>query len=165
MIGAFHGWGLAIATHCVFLAALPFSIRLFGGERRHVETVIGTALAVLASTLALFSHGLDNITFWSFVTLYGFLFIVFLQAFAILYKSISLRVLVEIARLPTQSLPIDEVYTALVADGAFARRLSGLEKGGHLYREGNDILLTEKGRVVADRISAAQRLFGIDASG
>lgn len=163
MSGSIQGWVAAVAAFAAFLVILPLTIRACGGERRLVEVVVGTALAAFAIGLWLF--GPDRDAFWSFTALYGFLFMAFLQAFAVIYKSISLRMLVEIAGLPQRSLAVDEAHRTLVVDGAYARRLAGLEKGGLLRRDGDKIHMTEKGRSTARRIAALQRFFGIERSG
>lgn len=163
MSGIVLGWAVAAAAFAAFLVILPLAIRAFGGERRLVEVVVGTALAVFAVSLWLASPGRE--VFWSLTALYGFLFVAFLQAFAIIYKSISLRMLVEVAGRPEKGLAADEAHRTLVIEGAYARRLAGLEKGGLVRRDGDKIRMTGKGQVTARRIAALQRFFGIESSG
>jgi hypothetical protein len=157
------GWCSAAVAFAAFLLIVPVTIRAFGGERRLVEVCVGTAFAVFA--LWLWARPPSAAAFWSFAALYGFLFVAFLQAFAVIFKSISLRMLVEIDRLPGKTLSVDRAHEALIRQGAYARRLVGLEKGGLISQEGPTIRLTEKGRRTAEWLLAFQRLFGIRQSG
>lgn len=165
MSEAAQGWFAAVAGFGCFLLILPIAIRIAGGERRLVEVVVGVASVVFVVGLAWAWRQGHRDTLWSFIALYGFLFLSFMQAFAIILKSISLRILVEIDALPSRSLAPADVHRLLVVDGAYSRRLDGLEKSGLLMRREDTIRLTEAGRRVAERLLAIQGWFGIRQSG
>ena len=80
-------------------------------------------------------------------------------------KSISLRMLVEIHERPAELQKVERVHELLVVEGAYARRLNGLEVAGLVSREGQAVRLTAKGRRFGDRLRGAQSVFGVRRSG
>lgn len=164
-MGMVESWAQGIVAFATFLIALPIVVRFFDTDRRLMELIVGTGSAIFIVWVVVLGAAFDERTFWGFLAIYGFLFISFLQAFAIIYKSISLRMLVEIANVHGAALPFDAAHHALVVNGAYARRLANLEAGGFLTRTGPSIQLTGKGKKAVHQLTSAQRLFRVANSG
>lgn len=165
MSAAFQGWTWAIMAFVVFLMSLPVALRAAGKQRHVVEIVVGVAACPFGVCLTLLAKMSGSDSLWSFTALYAFLFAVFLQAFGVVYKSISLRMLSELVNLPGRCLAIEESHCKLVAEDAYLRRVANLREGGLVTQDGQDVQLTAKGRQVVGWISTLQRLFGIASSG
>jgi hypothetical protein len=127
--------------------------------------MLATALAIFALWSLILAPKLDRDSFWSFVALYGFLFISFLQWFAVIYKSISIRVLIELSTRPDTAMSLDTIYESTILAGAYSRRLANLEAGGFIVSDAGAVRLTRKGQKVVRWIEIFQRLFAVTASG
>ena len=102
--------------------------------------------------------------YWPFAAVTGFGAVVWLFAFSAVYKSVSLRILSQLARTPGNAIPLPEVTSRYVVP-EFEARVAVLEQMGcaEVVEKGHG--LTPKGAATARRIRAVQRLCGIERSG
>ena len=159
-----QAFALSLAAFASFLLMTIFVFRVVD-VKRTMHVLVGafaTVLIVTVSLGALFLHGID---FMAFFSVYACLCLIFVQVFSVFYKSISLRLILDIRSRHGDRAPMEWVYTDSIVAGSFLRRLEILETGGLVSRQSGNITLTEAGHRVARRLIAMQKLFGIENSG
>ena len=102
--------------------------------------------------------------YWPLAAVTGFGAVVWLFAFSAVYKSVSLRILSQLARTPGNAIPFP-VVTASYVVPEFEARVIVLEQMGCAAVVGTEHRLTLKGAAMARRIKVVQRLCGIERSG
>ena len=125
------------------------------------------ALSAVATHAAGITAGglfLGPLPYWPVAAVSGFAAVVWLFAFSAVYKSVSLRILAQLAREPGGALPLDTVTADYVLP-EFEARVSVLVAMGCAVASGTGYALTAKGAATARRVRAVQRLYGIDRSG
>ncbi len=117
--------------------------------------LIGTIIAAMA---------FEPLPYWPIAAASGFGAIVWLFAYSAVYKSVSLRILTQLAHTKGNSLSLDEVSSQFVRP-EFTARIGVLLAMGCIHCDGNSYRLTRKGQLIARRIRLVQRLCGIERSG
>lgn len=154
-------WGggcfLAFAGLCLPVLRLPGRLAPVTRQAGLALLVhgLGVAWAVRGETILPYLHG---------AALYGFLVAAWLFVFSAVYKSVSLGVLCELARLPQGELPLEEITRRHVAP-RFAERIDLLVAGGLVRREGDGYAITSQGKRTARRLEGMRRVFGLTGSG
>ncbi|MBE9116872.1 hypothetical protein IQ249_13275 [Lusitaniella coriacea LEGE 07157] len=106
----------------------------------------------------------ETLPYWHGAALYWFCFNLYLFAYSAVYKSISLNILLSLARRPSQSATIEEI-SAIYVQPSFQERIEILQNAGYVLSKNSTFELTQKGKHLARRIAVVQRLFGIEQSG
>ncbi len=122
---------------------------------------IGMYLAMLGAAAGL----ARRVLFWPLSASYWFLALCFLMAFGAIYKSISLRILLDLLDRPNRSDSYKAVLERYVEQESYHDRLAILLAHGLATREPGGFRLTRKGRRTAAAIHAVQRFFKIERSG
>ena len=102
--------------------------------------------------------------YWPAAAANGFLAIGWLFAFSAVYKSVSLRILTHLDRVPDHSLTVDAIADRYVR-AEFEARARVLMNMGCVDASNGAYTLTEKGRAVARRIEGIRRACGVGGSG
>jgi hypothetical protein len=127
---------------------------------RHAASALGThvvGVAVAAGAVGPFAY-------WPAAAVSGFGAVCWLFAFSAVYKSVSLRVLTELARTPGGALPLDEITEEYVRS-EFAARVAVLVKMGCAEETEDGYAATAKGNSTARRIEAVRRACGVSGGG
>lgn len=124
-----------------------------------------TALAMYPATLAATLLLGWTVAFWPFSAIYWCLSLIFLMIFGAVYKSISLRILLDLLERPGRSDDYAAVLQRYVSEESFERRLRVMLDAGFAARDANGFRLTEKGRRIATIVRGVQAAFAIEASG
>lgn len=150
----------AFAAYFIATAAL---LRL--GRRSPAAAVTGAALALYPIGLV-GSLGVNGrVEFWTYSTTYWFLALSYLMAFGAIFKSVSLRLMLDVLEAPNGQARRADIFTRYIGDRSYHDRLDVARKN-ELARETPDgFLLTERGRTIARSVAIIQRLFSIRASG
>jgi hypothetical protein len=82
-----------------------------------------------------------------------------------LMNSVSLRMMTEIGNAPSRSLSGEELLALYSDEEALQSRVGGLVSTGLLQRDGQELVLTGKGRVLAQFLKVIRKLFGIEFYG
>lgn len=155
---------LSIAAFAVFLVVTVVIYRAVQ-VRKTMHALAAVFVAVFVAAVAFAAAFLRDIDFWAFASGYLCLFLIFVQVFSIFYKSISLRLVLDLEARDGGRAPLDQVYDDSIIAGSYHRRLAVLEEGGLIARRGDTIELTPKGAVMARRLVLVQGMLGIDNSG
>jgi hypothetical protein len=126
------------------------------------QALLGLAVHGLATLLAAWQ--IPAITYWHGAALYWLGFNVALFGFSAVYKSVSLRILTELAARPDGTLPLADVVQAHVRP-CFTTRTALLLEAGLTREEAGRFTLTAGGHKAAARCGRVQRCFGIERSG
>ncbi len=134
------------------------------GKMAPVSRLLLLGLAVHALGTLLAAGLLAGVTYWHGAALYWLGFNVALFGFSAVYKSVSLRILTELAVQPGGTLPLADVVAAHVRP-CFTARTTLLLEAGLTREEGGRFALTANGRRTAARCGRVQRCFGVQRSG
>ncbi len=153
----------AITGFLVYLFAVAIFLRLWPKNPPFIT--IGTTVPVFAIVVcgALLLGG--KISFWSFSAIYGALVLSFLMVFGAVYKSISLRLLLDLYECPQRSSSYQEVLERLVRQDSYDARIDVMQEAGFARLSDGHLILEEKGLRLARTVQAIQTLFGIEKSG
>jgi len=159
-----QAFGLSLIAFAGFLL-LTIAVFRIVDVQRTMHALVATFLVVLAASVGFASALLRNVDFLAFFSVYVCLFLIFVQVFSVFYKSISLRLVLDIRSRQGDRAALEWIYTDSIVAGSFQRRLEILENGGLISRNAGIITLTEAGHRVARRLIATQKTFGIENSG
>jgi hypothetical protein len=153
----------AIAGFVCYLGVSMLLLRRSSASPAVVVTLAALAMypATLAATLLLGR----TIGFWPFSAAYWFLSLIFLMVFGAVYKSISLRILLDLLERPGRSDEYAAVMQRYVSEESFERRLLVMLDAGLAARGADGFRLTEKGRRISSIVRRVQAVFAIEASG
>jgi hypothetical protein len=127
--------------------------------------VVAAALVCCFLTLAvLLGIGL-RVNFWEYATSYWFFALCFLMAFGAIYKSISLRILLDLSMKPGRADDYDSMLARYIAEESYQNRLRVIQDKRLAARVGDRFVLTDRGRLVARSVRAIQEVFRITRSG
>ncbi len=137
---------------------LPGRTSLVG---RHAISALTTH--ILGITLAaLLLH--EPFAYWPAAAVSGFGAVCWLFAFCAVYKSVSLRILTELARRPENSLPFETITREYVGP-EFDARVSLLVETGCAEETEAGYAATRTGATATRRLESVQRVWGIGQSG
>lgn len=124
-------------------------------------TSVGTYLAVVGV-----AGGIGRrVPFWPLSASYWFLTLCFAMAFGAIYKSISLRILLDLLHRPGRSDTHEAILKRYVQQESYHERVRILVANGMATRERTGFQLTRKGRRLAAAVHTVQMFFRIERSG
>ena len=153
-----------IAGFLFYLAAVAVALRL-PWALSPARAVIGIALLVYAAAggaAAVFGR---NVNFWNMSIVFWFTTLLFLMAFGALYKSISLRILLDLLDRPGHAGLYSAILARYVAAESFESRLTVMQENGFAILTPAGYVLTDRGRRLAGLVGSLHRLFAIERSG
>jgi predicted transcriptional regulator len=157
-IGAGVLWFLLYAI-LVFVQIRFFPLR--SPAALAVGTACFTAAASIPAAL-LFSAGAN---YWHSFVVFTFLALIYLMVFGATYKSISLRILLDLFKAPEKKLLADELFSSYVEQESFQARIKVMIEQGLASQSREGIRLTKKGHRIAGAVESIQRLYNIKTSG
>jgi len=159
-----QAFALSLAAFAGFLLVAIVVFRVVD-VKKTMHVLVGAFAIVLVASICFATLFLRGIDFLAFFSVYACLFLVFVQVFSVFYKSISLRLVLDIRARHGDRAPMEWVYADSIVAGSFLRRLEILEDSGLISRKAGSIELTPAGHHTASRLIAAQRILGIEGSG
>jgi hypothetical protein len=124
---------------------------------------ITTLIAHAASSLlgAVLVHPFQ---YWNAAAVFCFGVMSYIIVFGAVYKSISLRILLDLTGRPDRTIELSEIFDQQIP-AIFVERSSILIEGGLVVREGETFATAPAGLKLATRIAWVRRLFAIGDSG
>jgi hypothetical protein len=159
MIALLVGLGCFLTHAAISLVWLRLPGRL-SPVSRHAVSAIATHILGTASAAWI----VGPFAYWPAAAVAGFGAVCWLFTFSAVYKSVSLRILTQLARTPGHSLPLEAITDQYVQPEFETGTLVLVTMGCAENIEG-EFALTQKGKTTAQRIQAAQRVCGIEESG
>jgi hypothetical protein len=155
--------GIGIAGFALYLAAIAVALRQM---RVLSPACITVAAALLAYVCILFLAAVSSVraNFWILSVIFWFPTLVFLMGFGAVYKSVSLRMLLDLRQRPLHTGMRSAILAGYVAE-SFERRLEVMRENRLAVRGPAGYMLTGRGAALAAVIIALQRLFAIERSG
>jgi hypothetical protein len=154
----------SIIGFAMYIGVILLSLRLFPRIEAALLVVI-LAMVIFFVGLTMFIFIGQTVNFWIFATGYWFLTTCFLMIFGAIYKSISLRILLELLEKPGRMDSYQDVFTRFVVNDSFQNRLNLIESKNLASIGHGGYVLTPKGTRIAKCARAIQRTFGITRSG
>jgi len=155
---------IGLAGFALYLATTAVLLRQ-SWAHSPARIVTGAALlvyvAVVGSTV-LFDRGGN---FWMLSTFYWFPAVVFLSVFGAVYKSISLRILMNLLARPEHAELYSAVLARYVETESFEKRLDAMLDNSFAVLVPEGYQLTNEGRRLMRGLSTLQRIFSIAKSG
>ena len=127
---------------------------------RHAVSALGTNVVVVA----LAAYRIGSFAYWPAAAVSGFGAVCWLFAFSAVYKSVSLRILTQLDRVPDGALPLDAITKEHVRP-EFAARAMVLVKMNCVEEAEDGYVVTEKGTGMACRVGTLKRICGVGESG
>ena len=155
---------LGTAGFALYIATVAVLLRLSWGLSP-AALACGAALAAYAFVLAVAAVISRNANFWTTSVFFWFPTTVFLMGFGAVYKSVSLRILLELLVRPGYAESYSVIMARYVAAESFEKRLAVMRESGLAVASSDGYGLTGKGRLLARIVGALQRLFAIERSG
>jgi len=103
--------------------------------------------------------------FWAVSIAYWFVAVSFLMLFGAVYKSVSLRMVLDLYERPGRSAPEDAIKAGYVEADSFEHRLGVMLEAGMAEQVAGGYSLLPKGMRVALVAAALQKAFAIERSG
>lgn len=103
--------------------------------------------------------------YWRALAVFLFLTLSHLMIFGAAYKSISLRILLDLFLAPSGRLPAELVFSRYIEQESFTARIQVMIAQGLASHSRHGITLTPRGRRLAAAVGLLQRLYGIEKSG
>lgn len=148
----------------VYLVLVPFLIRLF--------TQIPPALLVIVLSVLIYVVLLIGVEFmftplffWAFSATYWFFSLCFLMIFGAVYKSISLRILLDLLHCKGRTNSYQAVLDRYVRHESYQDRLQIMVSEGFANCDAQGFSLAPKGRRIAAVVMYLQKAFRIEKSG
>jgi hypothetical protein len=132
-----------------------------------ISPVSVLALATVISHLSSILLGAwtqQQFQYWNAASIFGFAVMLYVFAFGAVYKSVSLEILLDIARRPGHTAPLAEIVDKKVGE-IFRGRTEILIDGGQVERAGACFVATDAGHAAANRIRQIRRIFTIGDTG
>lgn len=150
-----------------FAAYVIVVLLLLRAVRKNEPTfiVLFSALLVFPLSITVWFLLQMQINFWVFSTAYWFLVLCFLMGFGAVYKSLSLRMLLELLEKPDHTHSAEEFRQEYIFGDSFHHRLQLIVDQGLAERHDGSLSLTVRGKKWAEAIIGVQRAFGITRSG
>ena len=103
--------------------------------------------------------------YWRALVVFVFLVLCHLMIFGAAYKSISLRILLDLYRSPSRILPAELIFSRYIEQESFAVRIRVMITQGFASYSREGISLAPRGRRLAAGVGLLQRLYDIKTSG
>jgi hypothetical protein len=155
---------LGAAGFALYVAAVAVILRL----RRTASPALVAIAAALFAYLAVLVAAIvisRTVNFWTMSVLFWFPTMIFLLAFGALYKSVSLRILVDLLARPGQTELCSIILERYIAAESFESRLALMLENKWAIPTSAGYALTERGERLARLVAVLQRVFAIQRSG
>src|SRR5437667_3230713 len=148
----------------LYAFATCLALRLSPGRS---PAVLIVALACLFTLASLPAGALVPVeaNYWRALTAFSFLTLCHLMIFGVTFKSISLRILLDLFQAPSARLPTDLVFSRYIEGESFAARVQVMITQGLASLSRDGIILTPKALSLAASAELLQRLSRIQISG
>ena len=133
-------------------AVAPVAILAFAALMAHaVSSLLGIAL-------------IHPFAYWNAAAIFCFGVMSYVYVFGAVYKSISLRILLDLTRRPARTIAFSDISDRQIPE-IFNERSVILIEGGLVAADGDTFVPTPAGERLAARIARARRLFAIGDTG
>ena len=156
--------GLGLAGFAAYVATALVLLRL-SNRTSPARLVTAAGLAVYAAVVAVAAMSGRGVLFWPMSAAYWFFTLIFLMGFGAIYKSISLRILLDLLERPGHADRYDAILNRYVQHESYHHRLSLLTEGGLARRGPAGCEVTPRGRRLAAIVQVLQGFFKIEYSG
>lgn len=156
-----------LAGILLFVALAPVMQVIARKGRSPIAPVIVLAIAAVVSHVASVLLGVMTVRqfqYWNAASIFSFGAMLYVFAFGAVYKSVSLEILLDLARRPGRTATLAEIVDRKVPE-IFRGRTEILVSGGQVERAGSCFVVTVAGRAIAGRIAQMRRAFGVGDSG
>ena len=157
-------WWCALAWFVLFVFALRTLVRAFP-QRSPAAIAMASACLCLALSLPVGALLPVSANYWRSAAVFGFLTVSCLMVFGAAYKSISLRVLLELSRAPSRRVEARQLLQRYIEGESFDARIDAMTGQGLAARVAEGIRLSQTGRWLAVATDRIQRLYRIEESG
>jgi hypothetical protein len=147
-----------------YIAAVAMVLRTpwaVSPARAAIGAAVLAYVMVLVGATVLGRHA----NFWIVSIVFWFPTLLFLMGFGAVYKSISLRLVLDLLIQPGHTELYSIMLGRLVATESFENRLNVMQEDGYAILTSAGYALTDKGHRLARLTDAMQRLFAIQRSG
>ena len=127
--------------------------------------VVASAIAVWLFSLAVLAIAGSEFNFWVFMAGYWFLATSMLMAFGAIYKSLSLRILMDLHAQPDRVDDYNRIFSRYLVQDSYENRLGVIRDKGFVELRAGRYELTSRGRRLANSVRTVQLWFGISGSG
>jgi hypothetical protein len=155
---------LGTAGFVFYVAALAMALRR-RGMAAPALVAIGVALFAYVAMIVVAVGVNRAVSFWAISAIFWFPTMVFLMAFGALYKSVSLRILVDLLDAPGNAELCSTILQRYIAAESFQARLALMLENKWTIRSSAGYALTKTGRRLARLVAVLQRMFAIQRSG
>jgi hypothetical protein len=152
-----------LAALC-YIGAVTFVLRLVP-RADPVLLVLGAPVVVYFTALFVLAVAGAPVGFWPYSVSYWFCVLSFIVFFGAIYKSISLRILLDLLKRPERRDSYQRVLETYVVRESYQNRLEVVQAKSLAKRIDNSFVLTGRGRRIASLIDRLQRAFAIERSG
>jgi hypothetical protein len=128
-------------------------------------TVVLAVLPVYLCVLVGAGMVLQPVRFWPMTAAYALGALVFLLFFGALYKSVSLRIMMDLLKQPGAAAPYASIEERYMQTESFEARVTLLRAEGFMTGRDTALQLTEKGARLGWFVDRLQRMFAIETSG
>lgn len=150
---------VGLISFVVLAIVVPIVIRV-RPQRNAIGTIIFLAIVIHAAGTVLGAILLPELDYWQNAAPCGFFTIILLYAYGTCYRSLSVQMLVAIARSAPQAIEVQSLYD--VHFRSFIRsRIDALIEGGRAEFRDGGLAITAAGRSDAARLVWARRAFGL----
>jgi len=153
-----------LLSFAAFVVAFLVVMRI-SSRPQPATTAIGLAIAMHPVALALLLAAGRTVNFVVFSISYCFFTLCFLMVLGAVYKSISLRILLDLAGSPQRSAGYDDVLQRYIVAESYLDRLELIRAKRLVSVDGNRLSLGYLGLRIARTVQAIQNLFRIEHSG
>ena len=134
-------------------------------QRSPAVIAVGSAILLTAAAFPMATLAPIAGNFWRDLAVFCFLAICYLMIFGAVYKSVSLRMMLDLLRAPAQRMSAEELFRRSINSESFQARIQVMIAQGLATQSAAGFALTPKGRGIARGTRMLQCLFGIQTSG
>jgi hypothetical protein len=108
--------------------------------------------------------GFNNVQYWPLTATYWLGFMVYWYVFGSFYTSMTLKTLRKLNANPSKSINREEIFQTCY-ENTFLERVESLDSLGLAIIHEKSMVITGKGKRIAQIIRILHRIFGIDSNG
>jgi hypothetical protein len=153
-----------VIAFALYVAGVLVTLRVARRTEPALTVVVMAPIACLGGFMLNLLFG-RAFNFWGFAVFYWFLVMGFVLAFGAIYKSLSLRILLDLLGRPGHSDNGAALHDRYLIADSFQNRLAVILSKGLVSVNNDQYSLTQQGRSLALRVQSVQRVFGISRSG
>jgi hypothetical protein len=158
-------YGLAGVAMFVVVAPLMQGLARRGAWR--VSPVVVLAIAAILAHLASIWVGLAQVRpfqYWNAAAIFGFGVMTYVFAFGAVYKSVSLRLLLDLTERPGNAMKLSAIVGDRIPE-IVRERIDVLIDSGLVARDDGMFVTTSAGHQIATRLRLARRMLAIGSTG